>query len=394
MKIAVVGNFDKEISPDSKGGTEVFTYSLVNELVNHTSIETIDVYGVGKNHFINPKINFISILPNSARDFIINNEMLSQMSTIRSDFLTDFQSNIAVKCFLQLQNKKYDIIHNNSTSSIFNSMLSLLENITVTTLHTNASSPSIVIPHQLGLLTKNNKDYFVLIANHQKKFAEKNNLDLQIISTVYNGIDIKKFPFNQNSLENNYGLWIGRISNKHNKGIKEAIRASTNIHKPLKVLASIDDTDYFNKEIKDILDSDISLLPSNVQFDEKVKLYQNAKYFLYPIMWEEPFGLIFLESMATGTPVIAFGRGAVPEIIKDGETGFIVNPSDDDIRGDWIIKKTGIEGLCEAVEQIYAMPQEQYRQMRRKCREHVERNFTIEHMVDNYEKVYQQILEK
>ena len=57
-----------------------------------------------------------------------------------------------------------------------------------------------------------------------------------------------------------------------------------------------------------------------------------------------------IEAMACGTPVIAFAKGSVPEVVKDGVTGFIVNASDDDIRGDWIIKKTGIEGLCEAVE--------------------------------------------
>lgn len=101
-----------------------------------------------------------------------------------------------------------------------------------------------------------------------------------------------------------------------------------------------------------------------------------------------------IESMACGTPVVAFARGSVPEIIKDGETGFIVNPSDDDIRGNWIIKKTGIEGLCEAVERIYSMPEKQYLEMRKACRAHVEKHFTVERMVDEYEKVYEEILAK
>ena len=79
---------------------------------------------------------------------------------------------------------------------------------------------------------------------------------------------------------------------------------------------------------------------------------------------------------------------------KDGETGFIVNPSDDDIRGNWIVKKTGLDGLCEAVERMYAMPDDKYKEMRRACRAHVEKNFTVERMVDEYEKVYEQILSK
>jgi glycosyltransferase involved in cell wall biosynthesis len=115
---------------------------------------------------------------------------------------------------------------------------------------------------------------------------------------------------------------------------------------------------------------------------------------LAPLTWEEPFGLTLIESMACGTPVIAFARGSVPEIIEDGKTGYIVNSSEDDKRGDFVIKKTGIEGLCEAVERIYDMSEEGYRQMRKNCRAHVENNFTVERMVDQYEALYKEILAK
>ena len=98
--------------------------------------------------------------------------------------------------------------------------------------------------------------------------------------------------------------------------------------------------------------------------------------------------------MACGTPVVAFARGSVPEIVKDGVTGFIVNSSDKDIRGDWIIKKTGVEGLEEAINKIYSMSPDEYKNMRLNCRAHVEKNFTVGKMVDTYEKVYQEIIEK
>jgi len=71
-------------------------------------------------------------------------------------------------------------------------------------------------------------------------------------------------------------------------------------------------------------------------------LYSKSKLTLSPIQWEEPFGLVMIESMACGTPVVAFARGSVPEVIADGKTGFIVNPSDNDIRGNWIIKKRAL----------------------------------------------------
>jgi glycosyltransferase involved in cell wall biosynthesis len=105
---------------------------------------------------------------------------------------------------------------------------------------------------------------------------------------------------------------------------------------------------------------------------------------LFPIEWEEPFGLVMVESMATGTPVIAYARGATKEIIKDGETGFLVNPSDIDIRGNFIIKKTGQAGIQEAVERIYSMPDNEYARIRQNCRRHVENLFTIEKMVNQY----------
>jgi glycosyltransferase involved in cell wall biosynthesis len=101
---------------------------------------------------------------------------------------------------------------------------------------------------------------------------------------------------------------------------------------------------------------------------------------------------MFTESMACGTPVITYARGSAPEIIIDGVTGFLVNQSEELKRGNWIIKKTGIDGLCEAIERIYTMPENQYRQIRKACRTHVEQNFTVEKMIDGYEKVYEKIL--
>ena len=92
--------------------------------------------------------------------------------------------------------------------------------------------------------------------------------------------------------------------------------------------------------------------------------------------------------MACGTPVVAYARGSVPEIVKDGETGFLVNPSEADIRGDWVIKKTGIDGLCEAIEKIYSMSEKEYQKMRLNCRSLVEKSFSASRMAEKYLKIY------
>jgi glycosyltransferase involved in cell wall biosynthesis len=103
---------------------------------------------------------------------------------------------------------------------------------------------------------------------------------------------------------------------------------------------------------------------------------------------------MFTEAMACGTPVITFSRGSAPEIVEDGKTGFLVNQSEEYIRGDFIIKKTGIEGLCEAVERMYALPENEYNEMRQNSHKHVEDNFTVEKMVDNYEQLYKKLADQ
>ena len=101
----------------------------------------------------------------------------------------------------------------------------------------------------------------------------------------------------------------------------------------------------------------------------------NARALLMTINWEEPFGLVMAEAMSSGTPVIAFNRGSVPELIKHRKTGLIVDP------------RHGLTGLKKALLKIGTINP-------RDCREHIENNFSIEKMVDNYEKTYKEIISK
>jgi glycosyltransferase involved in cell wall biosynthesis len=263
----------------------------------------------------------------------------------------------------------------------------------LTTLHTNVLSPSVIIPYSLGLLNpKSKKQFFAAIAKHQEKFAQDNNININIIQTVYNGLDISSYSLNTQTLNNNYGLWLGRVKRKHDKGLKEAVITAEKAKSNLHIVAKIDDQEFFDTEIKPNMGKYCTIISNPQTLSKKNDLYGQASYFIYPVRWEEPFGFVFVEAMACGTPVIAFAKGAVPEVILDGKTGFVVNPSDDDIRGDWIIKKTGTEGLREAVERIHSMPENEYLQMRKNCREHVEKNFTIKRMAEEYENVYKKIL--
>ena len=232
----------------------------------------------------------------------------------------------------------------------------------------------------------------ISISNNQRKDAP----GLNYIATVYNGTDENLFKFNQKP--NDYLLFLGELVER--KGVREAILIAKRLGVKLLIAgrislqtpSQIKDYLFCQKYVKPELNRNNIKYAGEVGGEKTVKLYQEAKATLFPICWEEPFGLVMIESMATGTPVVAFARGSVPEVIKDGETGFIINSSSKDIRGKWIIKKTGLAGMIEAVNKIYSMPGSDYLKMRENCRKHVEKNFTVEKMVDGYEKVYEKIL--
>jgi glycosyltransferase involved in cell wall biosynthesis len=128
-----------------------------------------------------------------------------------------------------------------------------------------------------------------------------------------------------------------------------------------------------------------------LQGAQKAQHLGMAKAFLFPIHWEEPFGMVMIEAMACGTPVIAYNRGSVPEIVIDGVTGFIIDPPEGDDTpyplGQHIIKARGVDGIAQAIKRIGEID-------RSACRKHVEDHFTVEKMVEGYERVYQDVLSK
>jgi glycosyltransferase involved in cell wall biosynthesis len=189
------------------------------------------------------------------------------------------------------------------------------------------------------------------------------------IETVYHGLPPGLYA--PSETPENYLVYIGRISRE--KKVEAAIDIAIQAELPLKIAAKIDklDQSYFEQEIKPLLDHPLVEYVGEVDDAEKNKLIASALAFLHPIDWPEPFGLSMIESMACGTPVIARRRGAIPEVVDQGITGFI------------------FEENREAVEYIKTSLSSF---SRRGCRAHFEKRFLAERMARDYLSVYRTVL--
>lgn len=219
----------------------------------------------------------------------------------------------------------------------------------------------------------------VSISYAQRKPAPR----LNYIATVYNGIDLEKFKFNPKP--ENHFVWVGELSPR--KGILEVIKIAKRTKIKLVIVGRIpppkqsNDYAFFQQYVKKELNKGNIKYMGEVRPNQLSSYYRKAKAFLFPLQWEEPFGLVMVESMACGTPVIAFKRGSVPEVIKDGETGFVVEPFAD---GE---DKPNTRGFIEAIKKIDQISRE-------KCRQRVEKKFSIQKMVADYEKIYFRVLKR
>ncbi len=346
MKIVQLAPFEEAVPPPKYGGTELVVYNLTQELVKRGHKVYLIASGDSKT---NAKL--LSIFPKALRKYPEAKDMK----------MRDSLKFIGVGKVLEyLKDLDVDIIHNHIGWRLL-PFTPLLKKPVITTLH-----GPLDIKYQKTIYGQFKKANFVSISNNQKEPLP----DLNYIATVYNGIDIKKFPFSEK--RGNYLAFLGRMSPE--KGPVEAIKVAKKSSLELKIAGKIDvvDKEFFEKKVAPFIDNKQIKFLGETNHKEKVELLKNAKALLTPIQWREPFGLFFVEAMACGTPVIAFNRGSVPEIIKDGETGFIVR---------------NVEEMAEAIKNIDKIS-------RKKCRERVEKYFTVGKMADGYEKVYYEILKK
>jgi glycosyltransferase involved in cell wall biosynthesis len=188
--------------------------------------------------------------------------------------------------------------------------------------------------------------------------------DLNWVANIPNALDLEHYPYKAH--KSDYLLFLGRMN--HEKGAHRAIAVAMELGLPLRLAGKVREEReqaYFSEFIEPHLNDRIEYL-GEVNHGRKVELLQNARATLFPIEWEEPFGLVMIESMACGAPVIATRHGAVPEVIEDGRSGVIVDT--------WRQIPAALE-RADALDPL-------------ECRRYVEERFAPERMVGDYERAY------
>jgi len=367
MKIAIVSTLHSPILPAFPGGIEVFNYNLSSELANPKRKHEVVLFASGGSQ---TKAKLYPVCPKPLFKMDLDPNEPQQMRKI-----IYWENHYYIKTIEYIQKNNFDIIHQSHTSFLPIYLGYKAKIPQILTAHMTANS-NITLNIDIDELLPNQGGLAIIsISKAQAKVLK----EFKFYENVYNGINLNDFTFSKKAED--YFVWMGRIA--PNKGTKEAIELALQTGTHLKLAGTIgvgqNVVKYFS-EIKKYFKNPLITFLGPVKSQERSKLLSGARAFLFPIQNEEPFGLVMVEAMACGTPVIAYDRGSIPEVIIDDKTGFICSKEDP-------------ESMIGAIKKIKEMSKEQYQKMRLACRKRVDDNFTIEKMVDNYEKVYQRVIE-
>ncbi|MVN91589.1 glycosyltransferase family 4 protein [Mucilaginibacter aquatilis] len=257
---------------------------------------------------------------------------------------------------LMEQADRFNIIHNNFDFLPL-TYSGLINTPVITTIHGFSSQRIIPVYKKY-----NATSHYVSISNADR------STDLNYLATVYNGLDVRDFNYIQTAED--YLLYFGRIH--HDKGTAEAIDIARKSGKKLLIAGIIQDANYYRERVEPFIDNEQIVYVGHAGPEERQKLLGNASALLHPINFNEPFGMSVAESMLCGTPVIAFNKGSMPELIKHQETGYLVNTVD------------------EAVECVAQLPKIN----RQECHDWAVSKFSSDKMVDDYYELYRKILEQ
>jgi len=341
VKILQIAPLWETVPPPAYGGTEAVVHLLVEELVRQGHDVTLCASGDS-----------------------------STSARLRSCYPVSLRTAEGIECpgvyawqhaALSLKDAdRYDIIHNHSGEDVM-ALSHLVAGVPMlTTMH-------CLITSDTKIVWDNYVGYFSTISSSQRN-GMPSVRGGTFAGVAYNGIDVESFPFQTD--KDDYLLFLSRMSEE--KGPQLAIEAARRTGRRLVMAGKVDDKDrdFFTAVVEPLIDGEQVTFIGEADAELKRELYRSAYCVLMPIMWDEPFGLVLAESMACGTPVIVFNRGAAAEIVQHGETGFLVDDVDE---------------MAHAVSQVRTIDPAY-------CRQHVKRRFDAPGMARRYVEIYESIL--
>jgi len=355
LKIAQVSPLWYPVPPKGYGGTELIVSKLTENLVKRGHKVTLFASGNSKT-----KGKLISVIKTHLRKLGV-------------PYLHDSYNILNLITAFSHQ-KEFDIIHTHI--DVYDPVFrAFAKTPSIATLH-NPFWPfprrknGIWYAYQGRTLIYNrfSKLPYVAISNKYRNLCPAK---INFVETIYHGVDLKNFEFYQNP--ENYFVWFGRITKL--KGVHLAIKLAKELGFKLLIAGAIvspEEQIFFKKEIKPNLNKKIKYFGKIKSDKEKSELLGKARALIYPLCWEEPFGIVMAESLACGTPVIALKRGAAPEIIENGKSGYLAK---------------NLAEIKKAIKSIDKID-------RKNCRKRAEKNFSLEKMVENYESLYYKIIKK
>jgi glycosyltransferase involved in cell wall biosynthesis len=339
MRIAQVSPLYESVPPKLYGGTERVVYNLTEELIARGHDVTLFASGDSESG-----AKLIAACKNALRS--------------DEECIDPYVYHFTLMEMVEKEAHKFDIIHSHIDYLYF-PIIKRSKNIYLTTLHGRLDIPELEPLYKIY-----NDIPLVSISDSQRKPV----IDSNWMGTVYHGLPLDLFQFNRKGGE--YLVFVGRVSPE--KRVDRAIEIAKASGVKIRIAAKVDkvDKDYFESKIVPLLDHPLVDFIGEVGEKEKEELLGSAMGFIYPIDWPEPFGLAMIESMACGTPVIAYNSGSVPEVVDEGLTGYIVNSE---------------EEAVGAVKKLHTIE-------RKKCREIFENRFSVQRMTDDYLMIYESMI--
>jgi len=341
MRIAQVAPLYESVPPKLYGGTERVVSHLTDELVRQGHEVTLFASG--------DSITSAELVPACPRALRLNREC-------RDSLVWHF----AMLEMLAPRTSSFDIVHFHIDYLHF-PLSRRLGIKRLTTLHGRLDIPDLRAIYDLAP-----DEPVISISDSQRAGLPHAHW----IDTVYHGLPLDMLSLNDKP--SGYLAFLGRISPE--KGADEAIRIAVRAGMPLRIAAKVDrvDRDYFETTVRPLMDHPLVEFIGEINDRDKQEFLGNATAVLFPIDWPEPFGLVMIEAMACGTPVIAYDHGSVPEVIDDSVTGRIVRD------------------LYSAVDAVKTIG----RISRKACRNRFEERFSVSRMANDYVKVYKRIIQE